>query len=98
MALRTRFAALWLVPWLAACGDFDRTPTCHANDGRDCDECLTGTVTCSFEGVEVTEPSCVDCQARMALFDALCEAGSTATVSEVEDGAVCEEVVENTGP
>jgi hypothetical protein len=98
VAPRTRRSPLWFVPWLIACGDLDRTPVCHANDGRGCDDCLTGTVTCSFEGVEVTEPSCEDCQARMALYDALCEAGSTATVSEVDDEAVCEGVVENRGP
>jgi hypothetical protein len=49
-------------------------------------------VRCSFDGVEVTEESCGDCQARSALYLKLCEEGSTATPDEVEDGMICEVV------
>ncbi len=69
---------------------------CDANDGRFCNECADGVVTCSFDGVEATEMSSGGCQAQSALYDELCEAGSTATVEEVDEGRVCEEV-EDTG-
>ena len=60
-----------------------------------CDECYDGLVTCSLDGISVTEGSCGDCQARMALEQALCDAGSTATRAEI-DAAECSDPVRDT--
>jgi hypothetical protein len=65
---------------------------CNANEGEICHDCPGEAVTCSFEGVEATERSCEECQARWALYHELCEAGSEATVEEVEAGMLCEAV------
>lgn len=78
---------------LAACD----TPTaaCGQTEANlACPECLDGDVTCSLDGVTVTEPSCGDCQARVALYEALCEAGSEVTVEELEDPDVCGDPVQ----
>ncbi|MBX2804208.1 MAG: hypothetical protein KTR31_41490 [Myxococcales bacterium] len=63
-----------------------------ANDRLGCPECADGVVTCSFEGVSATELSCGGCQARVGLYQALCDQGSTASREEIEAGLVCEPV------
>ena len=54
-----------------------------------CPECYDGDVTCSLDGVTVTEASCNGCQARNALYDALCVSGSTVTAAQMEADEVC---------
>ena len=94
MMLGRGLLTLVLVPWIVVVGCSDSESVCGKAAEQACPECLDGVVTCSFDGVEVTEPSCDGCQARTGLYDELCEAGSTATVSEVDEGMVCEEVAE----
>lgn len=67
----------------------DTTPVCDV-EAPACPECADGEVTCSYEGVSATAMSCGGCQAEAALWDALCTAGSTATVAEVTADRVCE--------
>lgn len=66
----------------------DDTPVCDV-EPLACPECADGTVECSFDGVSATELSCGGCQAEAALIQALCDAGSTATYSEVATGQTC---------
>ena len=61
-------------------------------EGMGCDECLDGVVECSYAGVAATEPSCQGCQAQFSLYDALCDAGFTETIEEVDDAMVCTDV------
>jgi len=84
-----RALTLSILALSVACSD---GALCDANEGTFCNQCFGEMVTCGFEGVEVTEQSCEGCQARAALYEELCETGSTATVEEVEAGMVCEEV------
>lgn len=97
MSLRissSRWARLLLLAVsLASCGD---DSVCGELEGSFCDDCLTGLARCEFDGVVVTEPSCETCQARMALYQKLCELGSEATVEEVEAGMECEVVESST--
>ena len=60
-------------------------------DQQGCPECAGGDVTCSYADQSVTEMSCGDCQAEVALMQALCDAGSTATAQEILDNRVCED-------
>jgi hypothetical protein len=83
--------ALWMVVFLVGCpGTSDLSDACRlAAEGGDCPECADGDVTCTLDGVEVTEMSCGGCQARVALIAALCDAGSTVTEEEIEAEGVC---------
>ncbi|MCB9670743.1 MAG: hypothetical protein H6734_14780 [Alphaproteobacteria bacterium] len=54
-----------------------------------CPECYSGEVECTYGETTVVAGSCGTCQAEEALFVALCEAGVTATVGEVEAGRTC---------
>ena len=54
-----------------------------------CPECSDGALTCGFGGVEVTVPSCGECQTRAALYQALCDAGETADQATIEADTVC---------
>ena len=65
---------------------------CAYVEGQGCDSCLDGEVTCTFDGMSRTKPSCGGCQAELSLYLALCEANSTASVEEIQDGMVCEEI------
>jgi hypothetical protein len=60
-----------------------------AADSNVCPECSDGLLTCAFEEVEVTVASCGECQARAALYQALCDAGETADRADIEAGTVC---------
>lgn len=86
-------AAFPLMLWGGSACSAPRT-LCNAAEGESCYGCPAeaGFETCSFEGIEATVESCDGCMARWALFEKLCETGSTATVEEVEEGIVCEEV------
>lgn len=66
------------------------TPACRQAEARlACPECYDGEVTCSLDGVTVTEGSCGDCQARVALYEALCDAGSQVTQAQLDAPDVC---------
>lgn len=52
------------------------------------DEYCAGEVTCTYDGVSVTHSGC-ECGAKVALYEALCDAGSDATLDEVDEGMVC---------
>jgi hypothetical protein len=54
-----------------------------------CYPCPGEVVTCTYDGVSATSSEC-ECGAKIALYDALCEAGSHATLDDVIEGAVCE--------
>jgi hypothetical protein len=66
---------------LAACDLADANATCPA--------CSDGELACTFEDVSATRNSCGECQARGALYEALCDAGETATEQEILDGTTC---------
>lgn len=76
-----------------ACGGTSsngETDACSLFDeGIGCPECADGDVTCSLDGVEVTRLSCGGCQARAALLEELCNAGSTVTEAEIDADGVC---------
>lgn len=79
-----------MVAVLAGCG----SDACElASERLGCDDCFDGEVTCSLDGVSVTAGSCGDCQARRALEQALCDAGSTVSRAEIEADEVCEDPV-----
>jgi len=61
-----------------------------AADHDACPECSSGPATCTFEDTTVTENSCGDCQARSTLYQQLCDDGSEATRSTIEDETVCD--------
>ena len=64
-----------------------------AQESQTCPECADGTVTCSFDTFEATELSCGGCQARAALYTALCEANVIASRQDIEDGTMCVDAV-----
>lgn len=83
-----------LVPMvlLAACGDDDTSPTTptlsdactwEAERGT-CPSCYEGQVTCTLDGITVTEGTCGTCQVLWKLASELCAAGSDVTTEEIE--------------
>ena len=66
-----------------------------AEEYRGCPECSDGEITCAFETTSATEPSCGDCQARGALYQALCDDGSTASRDDIEAGTTCDDATLN---
>lgn len=61
-----------------------------------CPECVTVVVQCSYDGVDVVSESCPDgCQAKAALYTELCDLGYIESREEVEEGMICEEVVDD---
>jgi len=86
-----RFGLLMVVS-LMACGPSEPDACELYEEFNACPECADGTVSCTFEEVTRTEVSCGGCQATVSLYQALCEAGSTATSEEIQDGMVCEDV------
>ncbi len=90
-----------LVGFLAACdpgtGGGGELESCDlAADSQTCPACVDGLVTCTFGEVSATEGSCGDCQARAALYQALCDAGETASADEIEADTVCSDPVLDT--
>jgi hypothetical protein len=65
---------------------------CDELEGIACDDCYGELTRCEFDGVEATERSCGDCQARFAVLQELCASGSEATLEEVDAGMTCEPV------
>jgi len=87
---RMMLAALLLLAGLAACTT-TVSPACDlAAIQTGCPECDDGYVTCTLDDVTVGENSCGQCQARAALYRELCDAGSTVTLEQLEDQAICE--------
>lgn len=90
---------IWIPLTLAACvgGKSDDEPSdtgeleaCElAQDSLTCPECSSGEVTCTYDGISVTAGSCGDCQARGALYQALCDAGVTDDRATIEAETVC---------
>ena len=76
---------------LAACLGVEADPgACGlAAESNTCPECSSGPSTCTFGATSVTENSCGDCQARSALYTALCDAGEEATREEIVEGTEC---------
>jgi hypothetical protein len=80
---------------LAACGETDDSEPASldactlAKEWSACDECYSGDVTCEYGDTSVTEASCHDCQARGALYAALCAAEVTDSRADIEAGATC---------
>lgn len=78
---------------LVACSDESPNDTRTACDivagGLACDGCLDAEATCRVDGVEVTAEGCGDCQARNALLNELCDAGSTLTFEEITERMEC---------
>ena len=58
-------------------------------EGVSCSDDCVGEVTCTYDGVSATDSYC-ECGAKVALYEALCDAGSDATLDEVDEGMVCE--------
>ena len=58
-----------------------------------CAGCYDGAVTCTYGEESVTTASCGDCQARIALWDQLCEAGIEDSRAEIESGLTCSDPV-----
>lgn len=54
-----------------------------------CTGCDGEVVTCTYDGVSATSSEC-ECGAKIALYEALCDAGYHDTLDEVIEGAVCE--------
>jgi ribosomal protein S27AE len=54
-----------------------------------CPECSNGEITCTYGDVSATRNSCGDCQARSALYAALCDAGVTDNTATIEAGTTC---------
>lgn len=55
----------------------------------DCPACSDGPWTCVYGDTEVTVESCGGCQARAALYDALCEAGENDLADTIEVLTTC---------
>lgn len=85
---------LFLTGPLSGCGDKDsaavEVPACGlADDHASCNECYSGEVTCTYGDESATAGSCGDCQARGALYAALCEAGVADSREALEAGTSC---------
>jgi hypothetical protein len=63
-----------------------------------CPDCGGPEVTCTFGGLQVTEPSCDGCQARRSLYEALCDAGSEVSLEEVTASMVCDDEDSDSAP
>lgn len=87
------FIWLGLALALTACGDKDSGTTddacALADENQACPECYSGEVTCTYGDVSATEGSCGDCQARSALYGALCDAGVSDSADDIEAGTTC---------
>jgi hypothetical protein len=59
-----------------------------------CDECYSGEVTCEYGEFSETAGSCGDCQARSALYGALCDAGVEDAAADIEAGTTCSDPVQ----
>ena len=64
-----------------------------ADEAQVCLECYDGEVTCTYGEEIVTEGSCGDCQARVALYAQLCDAGIDDSRTDIEAGLECTDPV-----
>ena len=92
-ALLLGLGLLGLAP---ACGEEDTgdadLPACGlAGSLETCNECYSGEVTCTYDEWSETAGSCGDCQARSALYAALCEAGVEDSAATIEAETTCSE-------
>lgn len=84
---------LWwcVMGWgLAACSsrqviEVSGDPCDLVDEDAVCPLCLTGYVTCRYEDVSVTTPSCRTCQTEVWLYERLCDEG----VPELSGEVVC---------
>lgn len=85
---------------LGACGEPDdsgdaASEACAlADDHMDCPACYSGEVTCEYGEFSETAGSCGDCQARSALYSALCDAGVEDAAADIEAGTTCSDPVQ----
>lgn len=92
--LRSLLLTALFAVFAAGCGEEDTgealSPACQlARDNATCPECYSGEVTCTYGDVSETAGSCGDCQARAALYQALCEDGVTDSAADIEAGTTC---------
>ncbi|MBT6176332.1 MAG: hypothetical protein HOI23_03725 [Deltaproteobacteria bacterium] len=62
-----------------------------ASDLPDCGACFSGTSTCNYGEISVTDTSCQNCQVLNQLYTALCDAGITDSLADIEAGIECSE-------
>jgi hypothetical protein len=74
---------------LLACAPGLSAACLQAAENNACPECYDGDTTCTYGDISVTEASCQECQARVALLDALCEAGVMDDADTLETGTEC---------
>lgn len=60
-----------------------------AEASQTCPECSDGPWACAYGGAQVVRGSCGDCQVRHELYQALCDAGETASAADLEAGTRC---------
>lgn len=60
-----------------------------AAESQSCPSCSEGDLTCTYGAVSVTAGSCGECQARSALYQALCDAGVTDSREAITEGVTC---------
>jgi hypothetical protein len=66
------------------------SPACAlAEASQTCPSCTEGPLQCTFGATAVIEGSCGECQARHALYQALCDAGEAASADAIEAQTVC---------
>ncbi|MBT6432279.1 MAG: hypothetical protein HOK28_04255, partial [Deltaproteobacteria bacterium] len=53
--------------------------------------CFSGTSTCNYGEISVTDTSCQNCQVLNQLYTALCDAGITDSLADIEAGIECSE-------
>ncbi len=88
----------WMILWMGCAGPDDSgqdtdgvSEACAlAEQNSECPECDDGPVTCSYGEFSETENSCGDCQARSALYQALCDAGVEDSSAQIEADTECE--------
>ena len=76
---------------LITCSSPSEPAVCEL-DGLVCNAGFTSDHQCEYEEAIVAEPSCNRCQARLGLYEELCDQGSTETLQEVGAGIVCTNV------
>jgi len=92
---------------IAGCGSDHTTPQSNNNEVEstsgacqllqelgDCGACWSGDTTCTYGDITVTEGSCQQCQAMVALYIQLCESGNTDSQEAIEAGMTCTDLDE----
>lgn len=87
---------IWLV-FALGCGEKDSDSggdpaACVLYQETGCDECVDGEVTCHYEDYSATAVSCGGCQAQVALYETLCDAGVRDDRATILAGVVCVDV------